>query len=124
MNQYQDEAKQKWGDTRAYQTSEDKTAGYTKEQWTEIQGKMDEIMDTFARYSQDGLAPDSLPVQTAVSAWQQFLTQYYYDCTDEILGALGRMYSADPRFRENINRYGAGTAELLSAGIKIFVEKK
>lgn len=124
MKQYQEEAKEKWGDTQAYQTSEDRTANYTQAQWAEIQGKMDAIMLTFARYSQEGLAPDSLPVQAMVAQWQQFLTQYYYDCTDEILGALGRMYDADPRFRENINRYGPGTAELLSAGIGIFVEKK
>lgn len=120
MDQYQHEAKRNWGETEAYQTYEDKTAHYTKAQWAEIQGKMDEIMMTFARYRQEGLAPESIPVQTMVGKWQQFLTQYYYDCTDEILGALGRMYGVDERFWENINRYGAGTAELLSAGIEIF----
>lgn len=122
MNQYKDEAKNKWGDTKAYQECEDKTAGYTKEQWAEIQGKMDAIMNTFAQYSRDGLSPDSLPVQTAVARWQQFLTQYYYDCTKEILGALGRMYDADPRFRENIDRYGTGTASLLSKAICKYCE--
>ena len=124
MDQYQEEAKKRWGDTDAYQTYEDKTAHYTQAQWADIQGKMDAIMTTFARYSQEGLAPESLPVQTLVSKWQQFLNQYYYDCNHEMLGALGRMYCADPAFRENINRYGPGTAELLSAGIEIFVNKK
>ncbi len=122
MNQYQEEAKQKWGNTEAYQASEDKTANYTQAQWTEIQGKMDDIMMTFAKYSKEGLTPESLPVQELVSKWQQFLTQYYYDCTNEILGALGRMDDADPRFRENIDRYGPGTASFLSKAIRKYCE--
>lgn len=120
MNRYQDEAKEKWGSTQAYQESEDRTTHYTKEQWVQINKEMDAVMMLFAQYSRDGLAPESIPVQEAVSKWQQFLTQYYYDCNREILSALGRMYAADERFRENINRYGAGTAELLSAGIAVF----
>lgn len=120
MDKYQEEAKGKWGETKAYQESEDKTAHYTKEQWARIHAEMDAIMMTFAQYSREGLAPESLPVQTAVSKWQQFLTKYYYDCTKEIFSALGRMYAADERFRDNINRYGVGTAEILSAGIAFY----
>ncbi len=120
MNQYKEEAQAKWGSTQAYQESEDKTAHYTQEQWMQIQKEMDDVMMLFAQYSKEGLAPESLPVQEAVAKWQQFLTQYYYDCNREILSALGRMYAADERFSQNINRYGAGTAELLSAGIAVF----
>lgn len=120
MDQYKDEAKAKWGSTKAYQECEDKTAHYTQEQWAQIHREMDAIMLTVAAYSRQGLAPESLPVQESVSRWQQFLTKYYYDCTREILSALGRMYAADPQFQANINRYGAGTAELLSAGIEYY----
>ncbi len=120
MDQYKEEAGSKWGDTQAYQESEDKTAHYTQAQWAQIHQEMDAIMMTFAKYSKAGLAPDSLPVQELVSKWQRFLTQYYYDCTCEILSALGRMYIADERFKANIDRYGVGTAELLSAGIAVF----
>ena len=123
MKQYQDEAKSRWGSTQAYQESEDKTAHYTKEQWAQINREMDAIMLTFARYSKEGLTPESIPVQTAVAKWQQFLTKYYYDCTKEIFAALGRMYAADERFKANIDRYGDGTAELLAAGIEIFCKK-
>ena len=120
MNQHKEEAQAKWGSTQAYQESEDKTAHYTQEQWMQIHKEMDDVMMLFAQYSKEGLAPESLPVQEAVAKWQQFLTQYYYDCNREILSALGRMYAADERFSQNINRYGVGTAELLSAGIAVF----
>ena len=124
MNQYQDEARTNWGNTQAYQESEDKTAHYSQDQWDQINKEMDAIMMTFARYSKEGLVPSSLPVQELVSQWQCFLTRYYYDCTKEILAVLGRMYVADERFKENIDRYGGGTAELLSASIEIFCQEK
>ncbi len=120
LENYQEEVQAKWGSTQAYQESEDKTAHYTKEQWAQIHQEMDAIMVKFARYNQDGLAPESLPVQELVAKWQQFMTKYYYDCTLEILSALGRMYAADERFRNNINRYGVGTADFLSAAIKCY----
>ncbi len=122
MEQYQKEAKEKWGETQAYQTCEDKTAHYTQAQWAQIHREMDEIMFTFARYCKEGISPESLPVREQVSRWQQFMTKYYYDCTPEILRALGRMYGADPRFRENIDKYGPGTAAFLSEAIENFCQ--
>ena len=52
------------------------------------------------------------------------ITANYYICTDEILAGLGKMYVAEARFKKNIDKYGEGTAEFASEGIRIYVEKK
>ena len=62
--------------------------------------------------------------QALVAKLQAHITANYYTCTDEILAGLGKMYVADERFKKNIDKYGEGTAEFVSEGISIYVEKK
>ena len=118
---YAKEVKEKWGNTLAYQQSQEKTKGYTKEDWEETMTKSNEIMDQFAKLVTQ--RPDALNVQELVKNWQAFISKYYYECTDEILAGLGQMYVMDERFRENINKSGEGTAELMSAAIAIYCKK-
>ena len=46
-----------------------------------------------------------------------------YACTDEILAGLGEMYTADERFQKNLDRFGEGTAAVLSAAIQVYCGK-
>lgn len=120
QEKYQAEAKERWGETKAYAESEDKTAHYTAADWQIIQGEMDGIMARFAAHAQDNPAdPD---IQDLVKQWQEFLTKYYYQATNEILASLGQMYISDDRFTANIDKYGPGTAALLSQAIAIYVK--
>ena len=58
--------------------------------------------------------------QAIVKELQYYITENYYTCTKEILAGLGKMYTADERFKENIDKCGEGTAEFASAGIEIY----
>ena len=52
------------------------------------------------------------------AALQRYITEHYYACTAEILAGLGQMYTADERFRANIDRAGGeGTAQFAAAAI-------
>ena len=42
--QYEDEAKQRWGDTDAYRESQAKTAGYSKDKWNDVLAGMNGIL--------------------------------------------------------------------------------
>ena len=69
--------------------------------------------------------PESAAAQEKVAALQQFITDHYYTCTPEILRGLGRMYTADDRFRENIDRAGgAGTADFAARAIEVYCAAK
>ena len=113
---YAKEVESKWGSTDAYSQSKEKTARYQKEDWAAVMGKSDEIMKLFANHL--GEDPKSEEVQNLVGQWQQFITEFYYDCTMEILAGLGKMYVADERFTANIDKFGEGTALLMSEAIK------
>lgn len=70
------------------------------------------------------LSADSLKAQTLVIKLQTHITDNYYTCTNEILAGLGEMYVADERFKNNIDKYGKGTAEFASKAIAMFCQER
>ena len=82
------------------------------------------IFAEFAECKNAGLAPNAPEVQSLVGKLQKYITQNYYTCTNEILVGLGKMYVADERFQESIDKYGEGTAEFASKAIAIFCQEK
>ena len=124
MNDYKTEARSRWGATAAYREHEQKTKNYTKEKWAEANDGLMAIFAEFAKCKDSGANVDSAEVQALVAKLQAHITANYYACTDEILAGLGKMYIADERFKKNIDKYGEGTAEFASEGIRIYVEKK
>ena len=124
MKSYQTEARSRWGDTAAYREHERKTKNYTKEKWAEANDGLMAIFAEFAACKDSGACADSNEAQALVAKLQAHITANYYTCTDEILAGLGKMYVADERFKKNIDKYGEGTAEFVSEGIRIYVENK
>ena len=78
------------------------------------------IFAEFAVCKNSGASADSAEAQELVAKLQAYITEYYYTCTDEILAGLGKMYIADERFKKNIDKYGDGTAEFVSAAIAVY----
>jgi len=70
-----------------------------------------------------GKTPDSPEAQQLVKALQEHITGSYYDCTKEILAGLGQMYTADERFRRNIDKHGEGAAAFISSAIEVYTGK-
>ena len=118
----QTEARERWGNTAAYREHEQKTKNYTKEKWAEANDGLMAIFAEFASYKNSGVSADSAETQELVAKLQAYITEYYYTCTDEILAGLGKMYVADERFKKNIDKYGEGTAEFVSAAIDVYCE--
>ena len=124
MKSYENEARSRWGDTSAYHEHEQKTKNYTKEKWAEVNDGLMAIFAEFSVCKQNGTEADSNEAQALVAKLQAHITENYYTCTNEILSGLGKMYIADERFKKNIDKYGEGTAEFASEGIRIYVENK
>lgn len=118
---YAKEVNERWGGTDAYRQSQRRTSSYSKEDWARIREEADDITRRFAE--KVGEDPASPEVQELVAQWQNHITKYYYDCTDEILAGLGQMYVADERFTKNIDKFGEGTAKLKSRAIEVYCSK-
>ena len=119
--QYEIEAKQRWGATSAYKESQVKTASYSKDKWNDILGGMNCIFAEFAQCKKCGEYAGSNTAQQLVKKLQDYITANFYHCTNEILAGLGQMYVCDERFKSNIDSHGEGTAEFAAEAIKIFL---
>ena len=120
MNNYEKEVKMRWGETAAYKEHNEKTANYTAGKWQEVNDGLMSVFAKFAECKKCGHSADSQEAQALVTELQNYITQNYYTCTNEILAGLGQMYIGDERFKENIDKNGADTAEFVSEAIQIY----
>ena len=120
MNQYVNEVKEKWGKTEAYNEYTQKTKDYSKEKFNAMGEGMDNIIEEFAQCMNSGANFDSTDSQNLVKKLQDYITENFYTCTNEILCGLGQMYVADERFKNNIDKHSLGTAEFVSEAIKVY----
>ena len=123
INDYESEARARWGNTDAYREHEQKTKNYAKEKWVEANNGLMAILAEFAACKASGASADSAEAQALVAKLQAHITENYYTCTNEILSGLGKMYIADERFKKNIDKYGDGTAEFASEAIEVYCRK-
>ena len=117
------EAKEKWGQTPAYKEHAEKTKHYTKEKWNSLAEGMNDILAEFAVCMKKGEEPDSTKAQNLVETLQNHITENYYLCTNEILAGLGKMYVADERFKNNIDKHADGTSEFIHEAIEVYCRK-
>lgn len=123
MDEYAAQAKEAWGNTKAYKEYEEKTKDKSKEQMKQTAVEMMELFVQFGEMSHQ--ASGSEMVQEQVKKLQNFITEHYYHCTDEILYGLGQMYSAGGEMTENIDKAGGeGTARFVTEAIQIYCKKK
>lgn len=119
---FEKEVKERWGNNEAYAEFESKTKDYSKERFADVHSGLEYTFCAFAELMQSGAEPNSTEAQALVKKLQDYITENYYTCTDEILAGLGQMYVADERFKNNIDKYATGTAEFASKAIKIYCE--
>lgn len=113
---YAKEAQERWGHTEAWKQST--AVERTQVQELEAAQGADAIFSAFAELA--GTDPAEPKVQALVQRWQEHISAHHYPCSKEILAGLGEMYTGDERFTQNLDRFGPGTAQLMSDAIRIY----
>ena len=124
MSDYKTEVKDKWGNTEAYKEYAEKSKSYSQKDEQSMMYGLDSVMAEFAACMKSGVDAASEQAQTLVKKLQEYITANFYNCTDQILSGLGQMYVADERFKANIDKHGAGTAEYVSAAINAYCKNE
>lgn len=119
IDAYTKQAREFWGNTKAWHEFEEKSKGRTKEAEKNI------VAGLMAVFSELGAKKDTDPadaaVQQLVKKLQDYICGHYYTCTNEILASLGTMYAAGGSMTQNIDAAGgAGTAAFACRAIQIY----
>jgi MerR family transcriptional regulator, thiopeptide resistance regulator len=115
---YEEEAKQRWGDTPEYKASVRKTRGYTKEDWTAIGAESAAIGEALVAVMEVGVPPSDPRAMDLAERHRQHVSRWFYTCTYEVHVGLGEMYVADPRFAANYETRRAGLAHYVREAIE------
>lgn len=119
IDEYARQAKASWGQTPEFREFEEKAKGRTKEEERKISIDLMGILAEFGSMKEND--PGDKTVQDQVKRLQDFITEHFYTCSDEILFSLGQMYAGGGSMTENIdNAGGDGTAEFAARAIKTY----
>ncbi|PZS26213.1 MAG: MerR family transcriptional regulator [Pseudonocardiales bacterium] len=114
---YDTEARQRWGDTPAYQQSQQRTAAYTKDDWIQIKAETDANEGGFVEAMRAGAPADSDTAMLLAEAHRQGLVTWFYDCGYDIHRGLAEMYLADERFSKHYDDLEPGLARYVHDAI-------
>lgn len=121
IDEYCRQAKERWGTTEAYRQYEEKSQGRSKEDEAAIANEVMELFVEFGKLMGMGEKPEGQKAQCQVKKLQAYFTEYFYDCTEEILSGLGKMYGGGGAFTESINRAaGEGCAQFAAKAIEAY----
>ncbi len=119
IDAYSAEAKKNWGTTDAWKEFEQKAAGRSKEDEIALGVGIMNIFEEFGQIK-DG-SPESEEAQVLVKKLQNYITDNFYTCTDEILESLGQMYAGGEEMTRNIDKVGGeGTAVFANEAIEAY----
>ena len=118
---YAAEAKEKWGKTAQWQAYEEREANMTAEKYESRDEGMRNIFRAFA--AAVGADPAGAEAQALVKRWHDFIENNFYPCPKKVLFGLGQMYVCDERFKENLDGYGAGTAQFMCDAIAVYCKE-
>ncbi len=117
MNEYEDEAQERWGQTEAFRQSQAKTSKYSHADFQAAKVDQEAATEQFAYAFGNSLGIRSAEAQTAVIAHREAISKWFYDCSVEMQKNLAKMYVEDARFKKYYDDRVRGLAQFVHDAI-------
>jgi MerR family transcriptional regulator, thiopeptide resistance regulator len=111
------EVEERWGETEAYRESQRRVSRYTKADWERIKAEGAAATDALVAAMHAGKPADSPEAMGGAEAHRRQISDWFYDCTNEIHVGLAEMYLADPRFTATYEKIAPGLAQYVHDAI-------
>jgi len=119
VEQYQDEVKQRWGNTAAYAQSQARVSTMTKQEMEQLKADGKKHTQALADAMPKGIAH---PDVQALIAQSHKGVNVFYDCNLEMFRHLGKMYVEDPRFTAYYEKCAPGLAQFVHEAIDYYCD--
>ncbi len=114
---YQEEAKERWGETEAYKESMRRSKQYTRADWARIKAEGEAVETRLAELFVAGRSPEDATSMDAAEAHRLHMDRWFYPVSHTMHVGLARMYTADPRFKEHYDKRAPGLAAFVEAAV-------
>jgi DNA-binding transcriptional MerR regulator len=115
---YEDEVKQRWGDTDAYKVSAQRAKAYTEADWQRIKDEQAAIFAAALRAMQDGVLPDEPRAMDVAERHRLSIDRWFYPCSAAMHCGLADLWESDRRYADNIDAHGLGLTQYLAAAVR------
>jgi DNA-binding transcriptional MerR regulator len=116
-NEYEEEARERWGGTPEFEESMRRTRSYGETEWRSIRDEGDAIGAEFAALMEAGADPAGPEATELALRHRAYISRWFYECTPQIHKGLAEMYVADPRFTKKWDEHGDGVAAYVREAI-------
>jgi hypothetical protein len=117
LNEYEEEARDRWGDTDAYKQSTSRTSKYTKDDFAAAKVDQEAATEKFVIAFGNSYAVTSAQAQEAVVAHRAAISKWFYECSVEMQKNLAVMYIEDHRFKAYYDGRVRGLAQYVHDSI-------
>jgi hypothetical protein len=118
MNEFEDEAQARWGDTDAYIESKARTSKYSHADFAKAKVDQEAATEKFVYAFGNSLPVESEQAQAAVVAHRKAISKWFYECSVEMQKNLALLYVQDPRFKKYYDDRVHGLAQYVHDAIK------
>jgi DNA-binding transcriptional MerR regulator len=108
--EYEEEARERWGRTDAYQESMRRAGQYGETEWDEIRAEAESITRELVALMRAGRPADGPEARALAERHRRHISRWFYPCSLQMHRGLGEMYVADERFARVYEREAAGLA--------------
>jgi MerR family transcriptional regulator, thiopeptide resistance regulator len=117
-SRYEEEARQRWGNTDAYAQAEKRVKGYTPDDWKALKAEQGAVYAAALAALKGGKAPSSAEAMDIAERHRLSIDRWFYPCSHTMHQGLASMYESDDRFRQSIDKHGEGLTTFLAEAIR------
>ena len=119
LNKYENQAIEKYGQ-ETIEESKKRQSG--KEDI--VTEKFNSVFRSMAEYRNNNINIEEKEVQSKVEELYNYMNEYAFDCSVEVFSYIGKGYSQNPEFKNNIDKFGQGVAEYTSKAIEVYCNSR
>lgn len=108
---FDEEVSQRWGATDAFRESQERLAGYSKQDRQDAQAAQEEGLQGVISALDRGLPPTSLEAMVAADQCRKLISRWYFECSPAMHKQLAKLYVSDERFRDFYESRREGLAQ-------------
>lgn len=117
QNPYEEEARERWGDTDAYKESQRRVNSYGESDWAQMQAEQQANIEAWVAALSSGEVPESAQAKACAEEHRRIIDHWFYPLSYEMQVNLAEMYLADGRFMAFYEQHADGLTQYLHDAI-------